>query len=306
MRRCAGIVRPSHFALTALACSFAFCGAAFAQEPSAPPSHPDGPNVTPTAVNRVGLDAVPANIHFDVVSFKPCPPGKEGTNKVDQPLDGDYLAYHCETVYRLIYFAYNGVVKDNNFVGNDAPWIYTDHYEFIAKVAPEDIPAWQKLDLTGRRILIRSVLATTLKLKVSLYNMTQPVYLLTVAKGGAKLKPYKDGDQTKMPDGRTLMGREVGWVGLVAYFQDFTMSQLAQLLGTHLDRNVVDRSGLTAPYTFSIPLAFGGDNDPTAHIPTQDDLSTAEGLAALGLRLETGKLPMDKLSIDHIERPEAN
>jgi uncharacterized protein (TIGR03435 family) len=84
------------------------------------------------------------------------------------------------------------------------------------------------------------------------------------------------------------------------------MSQLAQLLGTHLDRNVVDRSGLTAPYTFSIPLAFGGNNDPTAHIPTQDDLSTAEGLADLGLRLETGKLPMDKLSVDHIERPEAN
>jgi uncharacterized protein (TIGR03435 family) len=306
MRRVARIVRPSHYALAALACSLAFCGAACAQEPSASPSHPDGPNVTPTAVNRVGLDAVPANIHFDVVSFKPCPPGKEGTTKVDQPLDGDYLAYHCETVYRLIYFAYNGVVKDYDFVGNDVAWIYTDHYEFIAKVAPEDIPAWQKLDLTGRRILMRSVLAATLKLKVSLYNMQQPVYLLTVAKGGAKLKPYKDGDQSKMPDGRTLMGREVGWVGLVAYFQDSTMSQLAQLLGTHLDRNVVDRSGLTAPYTFSIPLAFGGGNDPNAHIPTQDDLSTAEGLAALGLRLETAKLPMDKLSIDHIERPEAN
>jgi uncharacterized protein (TIGR03435 family) len=274
-----------------LACSLAFCGAACAQEPSASPSHPDGPNVTPTAVNRVGLDAVPANIHFDVVSFKPCPAGKEGSTKVDQPLDGDYLAYHCETVYRLIYFAYNGVVKDYDFVDNDAPWIYADHYEFIAKVAPEDIPAWQKLDLTGRRILIRGVLAATLKLKVSLYNMTQPVYLLTVAKGGAKLKPYKDGDQTKMPDGRTLMGREVGWVGLVAYFQDFTMSQLAQLLGTHLDRNVVDRSGLTAPYTFSIPLAFGGDNDPNAHIPTQDDLSTAEGLADLGLRFGDRQTP---------------
>jgi uncharacterized protein (TIGR03435 family) len=153
---------------------------------------------------------------------------------------------------------------------------------------------------------MRNVLATTLKLKVSLYNMPEPVYLLTVAKGGAKLKPYKDGDRTKMPDERSLTGREVGWVGLVAYFQDFTMSQLAQLLGTHLDRHVVDRSGLTAAYTFSMPLAFGGDNDPNAHVPTQDDLSTEEGLSVLGLRLETAKLPMDKLSIDHIERPSAN
>jgi hypothetical protein len=53
-------------------------------------------------------------------------------------------------------------------------------YRRLAKVAPEDIPAWQKLDLTGRRILMRSVLAATLKLKVSLYNMLQPVYLLAV------------------------------------------------------------------------------------------------------------------------------
>jgi uncharacterized protein (TIGR03435 family) len=305
MRRVARIVRPSHFALAALACTLAFFGVAFAQAPPTSPSQPDGPKTTPPVANPVGLDAVPANIHFDVVSFKPCPPGKEGTTKVDQPLDGDYLAYHCETVYRLIYFAYNGVVKDNDFGGGDAPWIYTDHYEFIAKVAPEDIPAWQKLDLTGRRILMRSVLAETLKLKVSLYKMTVPVYLLTVKKAGAKLKPYKDGDQTKIPDGRTLMGRQVAWVGLVAYFQDFTMSQLAQLLGTHLDRSVVDRTGLTTPYTFSITLGFGGV-DPNAHVPTQDDLSTAEGLADLGLRLETANLPVDKLSIDHIERPEAN
>jgi uncharacterized protein (TIGR03435 family) len=297
MRRGDVIVRPSYVVLAALVYSLAICGPAFAQAPPVPPR---------SEVNPVALNAVPANIHFDVVLFKPCPPGKEGTTKVDQPLDGDYLAYHCETIYRLIYFAYNGVVKDYDLVGGDAPWIYDDHYEFIAKVAPEDIPAWQKLDLTGRRILIRSVLAKSLKLKVSIFNMPEPVYLLTVARGGAKLKSYNDGDQTKMPDGRTLAGREVGWVGLVAYFQDFTMSQLAVLLGTHFDRHVVDRTGLTAPYNFSMPLAFGGDNDPTAHIPTQDDLSSAEGLAALGLRLETAKLPIDKLSIDHIERPDAN
>jgi uncharacterized protein (TIGR03435 family) len=305
MKKVARIARPLHLALAALACSLAFCGSAFAQQTPTSSSQPDGPKTTPAVVNPVGLDAVPANIHFDVVSFKPCPPGKEGTTKVDQPLDGDYLAYHCETVYRLIYFAYNGVVKDYDFVGNDAPWIYTDHYEFIAKVAPEDIPAWQKLDLTGRRILMRSVLATTLKLKVSLYNMPEPVYLLTIAKGGVKLKPYKDGDQTKIPDGRTQIGKASNWVGLVAYFQDTTMPQFAELLGGHLDRHVVDRTRLTDAYTFSVPLAFGGI-DPNGHYPSPDDLSTAEGLAALGLRLETAKLPMDKLSIDHIERPEAN
>jgi uncharacterized protein (TIGR03435 family) len=258
------------------------------------------------AVSRIALDAVPPDIHFDVVSFKRCPPDKEGNGKVDQPSDGDYIAYHCELVSRLVYFAYSGLVKIDDFNGDYPAWVDTDHYEFIAKVAPEDIPAWKKLDLTGRRLVMRSMLSATLKLEMSIVSEKEPVYLLTVAKSGAKLKPYKDGDQTKIPDGRTQTGRVVNWVGVVAYFQDTTMSQLAQLLGAHLDKHVVDRTGLTAAYTLSIPVIQGGGYDPYVHRPTEEDPSTAEGLADLGLHLETAKEPVEKLSIDHIERPEEN
>jgi uncharacterized protein (TIGR03435 family) len=249
---------------------------------------------------------VPPDIHFAVVSFKRCPPDTEGNGKVDQPLDGDYIAYHCEPLSRLARFAYNGLVKINDFTGDYPEWVETDHYEFIAKVAPEDVPAWQKLDLTSRRLAMRSLLATAVKLKVSIVSVKEPVYLLTVAKSGAKLKPYKDGDQTKVPDGRTQTGRTANWVGVVAYFQDTTMSQLAELLGAHTDRHVIDRTGLTAAYNFSIPVIQGIPYDPFAHLPTGEDLSTAEGLADLGLHLETAKEPVNELSIDHIERPEEN
>jgi uncharacterized protein (TIGR03435 family) len=276
-----------------------------AQTPSTPSARPGAPIATASTSSPYALDAIPAKINFDVVSFKPCPPDKEGNGKVDMPADTDYLAYHCETVSRLIYFAYNGLVKITDFEGVDAPWMDTDHYEFIAKVAPEDIPAWQKLDLTGRRILMRGVFAKALKLKVSVVNHPEPVYLLTVAKGGTKLKLYKDGDQTRIPDGRTQTGKAANWIGLVAYFQDTTMPQFAELLGGHLDRHVVDRTGLTGAYTFSVPLAFGGI-DPNGHYPSPDDLSTVEGLSILGLHLETSKAPTERLSIDHIERPEAN
>jgi uncharacterized protein (TIGR03435 family) len=301
-KRTVHVSQPSFF-LVALAFSLAFCTPVNAQSSSTPALQVDKAN----AANPVALDAVPPDIHFDVVSFKRCPQDTEGNGKVDQPLDGDYIAYHCELVSRLVYFAYNGLVKvDGDFVGDYPAWVGTDHYEFIAKVAPEDIPAWQKLDLAGRRLVMRSMLATTLKLKMSIISTKEPVYLLTVAKSGAKLKPYKDGDQTKIPDGRTQTGRVVNWVGVVAYFQDTTMSQLAQLLGAHFDRHVVDRTGLTAAYNFSIPVIQGGDNDPFAHRPTEEDLSTAEGLADLGLHLETAKESVEKLSIDHIERPPEN
>ena len=257
-------------------------------------------------MNPAALDAVPAKINFDVVSFKRCPEGKEGNTKVDQPLDGDYIAYHCETISRMIYFARNkgrGEPRRVGFVEDYPSWLDDERYEFIAKVAPEDIAAWQKLGLPGRRLLVRGVLATALKLKVSIASSPEPVYLLTVAKGGPKLTPYKDGDQTKLPDGRTQTGRVANWVGEMAYLQDTTMSQFAELLTAHYDRHVVNRTGLTDAYNFSVTVLQNGNDYPTEHWPTEDTPSTAEGLAVLGLRLESGKVAVDRLAIDHVERP---
>lgn len=257
-------------------------------------------------VNPAAMDAVPAKINFDVVSFKRCPPDKQGNTKVDQPLDGDYIAYHCETISRMIYFAYWGSVNPWGFVEDYPAWLDDERYEFIAKVAPEDIAAWQKLDLPGRRVLVRGVLAAALKLKVSVVSTPEPVYLLTVAKGGAKLTPYKDGDQTKIPDGRTQTGRVANWIGETAYFQDTTMSQLAELLTAHYDRHVVNRTGLKEPYNFSVTVLQKGDDYPTEHWPTEDTPSTAEGLAVLGLRLESAKVAVERVEIEHVERPAEN
>ena len=126
--------------------------AAYGQATASPaPDAPAAPKANPMA-----FDAVPAKISFDVVSFKPCPDGKFGDTKVDQPPDADYLAYHCETVWRMIYFAYNGAVMPFKIASGYPAWV--DHrslHEFIVKVAPEDVPAWQKLDLPGRRVLVR-------------------------------------------------------------------------------------------------------------------------------------------------------
>jgi uncharacterized protein (TIGR03435 family) len=252
------------------------------------------------------MDAVPANVSFDIVSFKRCPPDKVGNTKVDEPQDGDYIAYHCEPIERIVYFAYWGTVNPWSFQPGYPSWMSDQRYEFVAKVAPADIPAWQKLDLAARRVLVRGVLVKALNLKVSIVSTPEPVYLLTVAKSGPKLTPYKDGDQTKLPDGRTQMVRGVNWVGITAYFQGSTMAGFAELLTAHYNRHILDRTGLTDLYNFSLPVLQGKGNDPTEHWPTEDMPSTEEGLAKLGLHLESAKVPVGRLSIDHIDRPREN
>jgi uncharacterized protein (TIGR03435 family) len=250
------------------------------------------------------LDAVPPKINFDVVSFKRCPPDKYGTTKVDMPMTADYLAYHCESLSRIIYFAYYGSVKVYSLETSYPKWVDDERYEFIVKVAPEDFAAWRKLDLPARRLVIRKVLADTVKLKIRVDNSPKAIYALTAAKK-VTLTPYKPGDQTKLPDGRVQDGRAHDWIGYTNYFQAFTMAELAEILAANLNRVVADHTNLTGRYTFV--LASGGSNmEVDSHLGGEDGPTIQDGLEQLGLRLEPAKGPVERLVIDHIEEPEVD
>jgi uncharacterized protein (TIGR03435 family) len=252
-------------------------------------------------VTPAPIDAVPPKINFDVVSFKRCPPDKYGTTKVDMPMTADYLAYHCESVSRIIYFAYNGSVKVYSLDGIPK-WVDDDRYEFIVKVAPEDFAAWQKLDLPARRLVIRKVLADSVKLKIHVDNTPKAIYALTAMKK-VNLTPYKPGDETKLPNGTVLSGRSYQWIGITAHFQAFTMADLAEVLTVNMDRVVADHTNLPDRYTFALPLG-GANMEPDSHLGNDDAPTIQDGLEQLGLRLEPAKGPVERLMIDHIEKPE--
>jgi uncharacterized protein (TIGR03435 family) len=248
------------------------------------------------------IDAVPPKINFDVVSFKRCPPDKYGTTKVDMPMTADYLAYHCESLSRIIYFAYNGSVKSYSLESGYPKWVDDDRYEFIVKVAAEDFPAWQKLDLPARRLAIRKVLADTVKLKIRVDNSPKAIYALTAMKK-VNLTTYKPGDQTTLPDGNVLTGKSDEWIGITAHFQAFTMADLAEILTDHMDRVVADHTNLPDRYNFALPLV-GRDMEPDSHMGGEDAPTIEDGLEQLGLQLKPAKGPVERLVIDHIEKPE--
>ncbi len=280
----------------ALICAVALSGAS--PHPSA---HAQSPAPTPVPAP---MDAAPPNINFDIVSFKPCPPDKFGTTKVDMPMTADYLAYHCEPLSRIIYFAYTGSVKTYSLQSGYPKWVDEDRYEFIVKVAPEDFAAWEKLNLTARRLLIRRVLADTVKLKIHLDNSSKDIYALTATRK-VHLTTYKDGDQTTLPDGRVQSGTSHLWTNTTSYYQGFTMAGLAEILSNRMDRVVADHTNLPDRYNFVMPV-FGGINmEPDSHIGPSEDAPTVQDVfEQLGLRLEPAKGPVERLVIDNIEKPE--
>lgn len=257
------------------------------------------------SVVPVPIDAVPPNIDFDVVYFKRCPPDKFGTTKVDMPVTADYLAYHCEPLSRIIRFAYNDAVPVYSLEKGYPEWVDDDRYEFIVKVAPEDFAAWQKLDLSARRLAIRKVLADAVKLKIRVDDSPTAIYALTATKK-VKLTPYKPGDQTKLPDGRVQNGRAHDWIGSTSYYQAFTMADLAEILSSRMDRVVADHTNLSGQYTFVMPV-FGGINaEPDTHVGNADGPILEDVIEQLGLKLEPAREPVERLVIDHIEMPSEN
>ena len=80
------------------------------------------------------------------------------------------------------------------------------------------------------------------------------------------------------------------------------MEGLVNSLSAHLDRPVVNQTGLAGGYDFAFPLPHGSGTSANADL-AESVPSVAESLAALGLRLESGKGEVDALVVDHIELP---
>jgi uncharacterized protein (TIGR03435 family) len=195
-------------------------------------------------------------------------------------------------------------------------WVMRDAYDIDAKVSEEDMAEWQKpaSQKTMLPAMMQSLLEDRFKLAVHREIKDELVYLLTVGKGGPK---FKESDPTvEHPDGTKLP-----WGGVLVQSKgaptlyDTSMASLATLLsslgGQGAGRQIEDKTGLTGRYDITIkPPDMGPPPTPgdaggaaLASDPTSMLFTLVEGL---GLKLESGKQPVETLVIDHIERPSEN
>jgi uncharacterized protein (TIGR03435 family) len=139
-----------------------------------------------------------------------------------------------------------------------------------------------------------------------------PIYELTVAKGGFKLQPLKEGDCIAPDPGNPALapGKKMsdycGFRGMGRGRLDATntsMADLATMFSIPLGRTVVDKTGIAG--AFPVHLTFAPD-DVAAGAPTADSTGPSIFTAVqeqLGLKLESAKGPVEVLVIDHVEKP---
>ena len=197
-------------------------------------------------------------------------------------------------------------------------WVMRDAYDIDAKVSEEDMAEWQKpaSQKTMLPAMMQALMEDRFKLVVHREVKEEPVYLLTVSKGGPK---FKETDPTvDHPDGIKLP-----WGGVMVQSKDgatlygTSMASLATLLSSFggaqgTGRQIQDKTGLTGRYDVTVkppdmgppPPSSPGDAGGAAASDPASMLFTV--VEALGLKLESGKQPVETLVIDHMERPSEN
>jgi uncharacterized protein (TIGR03435 family) len=254
----------------------------------------------------------PKTIAFEVVSIRPIEkPDPDWSHAVQiAPTSDGYEGVEKQPLWTTIMFAYyqssHSPLSWKRSVLAAAPlWVMKNQYAINARVAPEDLAAWQKPDpeRTMLRGALRQMLVDRCKLVLHTTTTEQLVYALMIRRG-AKLKLKEADPNEAIPaDAQRITGE--GALESIDHrytsrFIAISTNYLAAYLSTVEDRPVVDMTGLTGRYDFVLQ---GRNKDGEEEL---DDPGPPWDLAGLGLMLRPRKAPVETLVIDHIEEPSEN
>jgi uncharacterized protein (TIGR03435 family) len=284
----------------------------------------------------------PANApKFDVISIRPCdnepptPPGQRSSQGGFANASPGRFTIECGTVERLIATAYvrygerltnqAARIGDIEWLKNVPGWLRSDKFTIEAKA--EGSP--EAAIVMGP--MLRALLEDRFKLKVHRASDEVPMYEMTLAKGGLKIKPDTCDDSGRAdgpPTAESIAALRAGTIkpscgGMTMLNNQGrrlwiiggeTMENLAGTLSTFMDRHVINRIDLTDK--FNIRLEFAADEHvpgpdrrygPPASVPEVEGPNIFKALEQqVGVTLTTTKGAHGFLVIDHVERPSPN
>jgi bla regulator protein blaR1 len=272
---------------------------------------------------------------FEVASIKPCRPDAP-TGRSGGPGRGfspGTLNLTCQTVERMIENAYDFLATGKpRFRGSPTPiesapaWVSSERFTIEAK---SESPQGRGM-MQGP--MMQGLLEDRFKLKLRRVPREVPVYVLTVSRGGPKLEPSKPGScdpwdwdhplpPTPAPGqaerylcNMIMRGAPRGAAMAVVDERAVTMAGFAEGLSILLEREVVDRTGISGTFDIHVefpveelPAEWSDPRDPSAPRPRLDESPLAfAAVRRLGLKLESAKGTGETLVIDHVERPSEN
>jgi uncharacterized protein (TIGR03435 family) len=294
--------------------------------------------------------AAEKKLEFEAATVKPAPPPSDGKFFIGSrggpgTADPGRVTYNFFSLKQLLTIAYG--VKPYQVSG--PAWLDSERFD-VAATIPEGATKEQF------NTMLQNLL--TERFGIELHHETKdfPLYELSVAKGGPKLKPSvvdpnappngalppppppgpppvgKDG-RLQLPAGRKGMMMMMNPKGMHVMANVQTVSALADMLGNQLGMPVLDKTGLSGNFDYSLdfsreslpnggllagmppppPPPGGGltGPDPGAGPAPTSDQSEAPSLFTavqeqLGLKLDKKRGPLDMLVIDSANKTPAD
>jgi uncharacterized protein (TIGR03435 family) len=224
------------------------------------------------------LTVAQARAQFEVAAIRPASfPGAEY-----------FAAFQRVTLCGLIRFAYE--VKDYQVVEMPGWMNREDPSTFF------DVEARTSGDTTAPLDQVREMVALLIRdrFQVSLHKERRdlPVYALSVTDDGLKLSGRVHERCRDLMKGAISVGPGTCF--------GMTMAQFALFLSRETDRAVVDQTGLTDRYGFSLEWS-------RARAPVDGQVSIFTAVQEqLGLKLVPRRMPVDAIVVDRAERPSPN
>ena len=263
---------------------------------------------------------------FEVATVKPTK-ADDGNRMIRFTPDG--ISIHGVPLKMLLRESFG--VEEDRILGEPS-WV-KNPYDIEAKVDADDAPKLKNLKFDQRRAMMLPLIQDRFNLKYHHETREMPIYQLVVAKSGVKMKqsapdPPANPDDAKPdapprpdpanPNAPPKLGRHSLMSNGRGHLESTgtTMEMLVHILSSQLGRTVVDKTGLTGDYDYTLqwtpddvgtPMGSDagpgkGDISPDAGGPTL--LTALE--EQLGVKLESTKTAVDVIVIDHIDPPSEN
>ena len=263
---------------------------------------------------------------FEVASVKRC---QNSQSPSGGDLDPGRLHLACVTTANLIRLAYlvfptgqpNAPVSPSSFqipIAGGPPWLDSDRYSIDAIVEQRVNTEMMKGPM------MQALLEDRFRLKLHKEAKEIHVFELTVGAKGPKLRPAKEGgcvacDRNNPPPDPGPGGAVPVICGVIRESASggfdvpgVTKADLCRRLSAYVDRDIVDRTGITGAFDVHLDLLpadigyAGAASDPSSPFTPGDGGAIAAAVKKLGLQMRNAKRPVEFLVIDHVERPSEN